>query len=159
MTLETPFLEHTALFTLKTDQPHPRLGNGLLATLKIPILYDQDDANEFCIELNFREARLWSKVRSSQVGMPFIGNWSTVQSPAQNTSEPSFGPAFSCFLPNFLYQPGLAETITLYAFSRARWVRETCFSERADRPLDETLRERLERLGWGPSSLSSPDHL
>jgi hypothetical protein len=133
LTIETPFGDETAILLLKTDVPHPRLGNGLLAILKIPLLSELERANEFCIELNYAEAQLWK-------GSAFIGNWC-----ANETLQGGrgFGPAFSCFIPNFVYRPGIAENLVLYAINRAQWVRRMWLPDAIDLPMHEILSKRL----------------
>jgi hypothetical protein len=59
LTIETPFGGHTAMLKLKTDQRHPRLGNGLVATLTLPDLCDTEgEMTDLSIEMNFLEVRL-----------------------------------------------------------------------------------------------------
>jgi hypothetical protein len=53
LTIETPFGDDSALLTLKTNQPHPRLGNGLLAVLIIPRLVETEKAISGANRLNF----------------------------------------------------------------------------------------------------------
>jgi hypothetical protein len=136
LSLETPFGDHTAILLLKTNVPHPRLGNGLLAILKIPLLSELDEANEFCIQLNFAEATLWSK------GSAFIGNWSANEAPAEGTQEIAFGPAFSSFVPNLVYGPGLAVNLVLYMIRRAQWVCQIWWPNTSDLPMHEILSKR-----------------
>ena len=133
LTLETPFGDETAILTLKTDQSHPRLGNGLMALLKIPLLSDEKDAAEFSLRLNYLEATIWQKT-----GMPLIGNWC-----ANEVFEHNFGPAFSCFIPNLFYQPGIAENLLMHAMVRARGVRQTWRSNETDSTMAEILSKRL----------------
>ena len=72
LTIETPFGGHTAMLKLKTDQRHPRLGNGLVATLTLPDLCDTEgEMTDLSIEMNFLEVTHWLKV-----GVPLIGSWS-----------------------------------------------------------------------------------
>ena len=138
LTIETPFGDHTAILLLKTDQPHPRLGNGLLAILKIPLLSELEGANDFSIKLNYAEALLWY-----EYAPPLIGNWCANEGRVQGEERPSFGPAFSSFIPNLLYQPGLAENVVLFALNRARWVRQFWLPNANDLPMHEILSKRL----------------
>jgi hypothetical protein len=136
LTIETPFGDHTAILLLKTDAPHPRLGNGLLAILKIPLLSKPESANEFCIELNYAEAQLWK-------GSAFIGNWCANEGRVEGETDSAFGPAFSAFIPNFVYRPGIAENLVLYAINRAQWVRRIWLPDAIDLPMHEILSKRL----------------
>jgi hypothetical protein len=140
LSIEMPFGDATAILLLKTDVPHPRLGNGLLGILKIPHFSKLESVNALSIEMNFLEALIWSKI-----GMPLIGNWTSVESGAPGEQEHGFVPAFSSFIPNLVYQPGLAETLVLYAMGRARWVREMLLPGTLDLPMHEILSKRLNR--------------
>jgi hypothetical protein len=138
LSIEMPFGDETAVLTLKTDVAHPRLGNGLLAILKIPHLSGPERVNALAIEMNYLEAMIWSKI-----GMPLIGNWCADESVMREKQEPGFVPAFSSFVPNLFYQPGLAENIVLYAAGRTRWVRQMWMPDEIDLPMHEILSKRL----------------
>ncbi len=56
LTLETPFGTDTALIRLITDQPHPRLGNGLLATLQLPWFANINEVLDGVDRFNFSES-------------------------------------------------------------------------------------------------------
>jgi hypothetical protein len=127
LSIEMPFGEETAILTLKTDVPHPRLGRGLLALLKIPHLSELERVNELSIEMNYLEANVWSKL-----GMPLIGNWCADEYAKLEKRERGFVPAFSSFVPNLFYQRGLAENIVLYAAGRTRWVRQMLMPDAID---------------------------
>ena len=135
---EIPFGAETAILTLKTDQSHPRLGNGLFALLKIPLLSDEKDAAEFSLGLNYLESLIWQKL-----GMPLIGNWCANKVFEAQGAEHNFGPSFSCFIPNLFYQPGIAENLLLYAMCRARCVRQTWPSNETKSTVAEILSKRL----------------
>ena len=134
LTIETPFGEHTAILTLKTEEPHPRLGNGLLAELKIPYFVETEQAFHTANFLNFLESTTWAGT-----GMPFTGSWTT-----RITSEPELiCLAYGNFVPNFVYQSGLAENLVLWAINRARWIRESRYPDVVDLPMHEILSRRL----------------
>jgi hypothetical protein len=137
LTIETPFGARTAMLKLKTDEPHPRLGNGLLATLTLPGLSEtESEMTERSIEMNYLEVTCWLKF-----GVPLIGNWSAEEwCPPEG---PRFATAFCLFVPNLMYQAGLAENLVLYAMARAKWFRERFYPKATDRPLHEILDERL----------------
>jgi hypothetical protein len=137
LTIETPFGAATAILKLKTDEPHPRLGNGLLITLTLPGLYeDEGRMADLAIEMNFMEITRWLKV-----GVPLIGNWSAER--WNLPAGPRFATAFSCFVPNMMYKPGLAENFVLYAMGRAKWFRERYLPDATDLPMHEILNKRL----------------
>jgi hypothetical protein len=126
------------MLQLLTSQPHPRLGNGLLAVLKLPFTTNADEANAVSNQLNFLEATTWTKMR-----MPLLGAWST----SPQSEDGSAGPTFSTFLPNLVYQPGIAENLVLWSLARARWVRETLWPDLVDLPMHEILRRRYSLQG------------
>ena len=137
LTIETPFGGHTAMLKLKTDEPHPRLGNGLAATLTLPDLCDTESVmRDRSIEMNFLEVTHWLKV-----GVPLIGSWSVEK--WGPPSGPRFATAFRFFIPNLMYQRGLAENLVLYAMGRAKWVREKLYPGVVDLPMHEILDKRL----------------
>ena len=138
LTIEMPFFgEATAVLALRTDMPHPRLGNGLRAILKLPRVSGFEDTNALSIEMNYLEDRLWSKV-----GVPFIGSWSARAEDA--LGEPGFVPSFRVFVPNLAYERGLAENFVLYAMGRARWFRQLWLPDAVDLPMHEILSRRLD---------------
>lgn len=69
LTIETPFGDNSALLTLKTNQPHPHLGNGLLVVLKIPHRVANEKAISEANWLNYLESSTWTSKR-----MPFTGS-------------------------------------------------------------------------------------
>lgn len=133
LTLEVSFGEHSSILQLFADQEHPRLGSGLLFFLRLPYAYTYDEAIERAAHLNFQEARLWSKIR-----MPFLGNWTAVEG-----QEDTFWLAYTSFIPNLIYQGGLAENVLLWGMGRARWVREMIEPDAVDMPMPEILMKRL----------------
>lgn len=137
LTLEMPFGDTTATLVLRTDLPHPRLGNGLHAALKLPCLANAETINTVAIQLNHLESRMWSKA-----GTPLIGNWYAERN-TPGDPESGFVPAFSFFLPNFIYELGLAEHFVLHAMARARWGREVLLPNESDLPLHEILDKRF----------------
>lgn len=137
LTIEASFGADSCLLSLYTDQPHPRLGNGLLMVVKLPILWEQNEANAQANDLNFWEARNWTNAR-----VPFVGNWSSSE-----VSEDMYCVTYTSFIPNILYQSGLAENIALWGLSRARCVRETWYPDLVDVPISETLKDRMSPLG------------
>lgn len=134
--IETPFGHTSAILVLKADEPHPRLGNGLVAFLKIPCVSELQTAQALAIELNYLESSVWSKS-----GMQFIGNWGVDEWGVKG--EPGYAPVFSCFIPNQLYQRGLAETLVVDGLARAKWARELLRPDAVDLTMEEILNSRL----------------
>lgn len=133
LSLEVPFGSDTALIQLSTNQPHPQLGNGLLATLKLPVWIDDPmsmDPNWY----NLLEL-------SSLTYVPLIGSWCTYP---MNDEQSVI--AFSSFIPNLLYQPSLATNMALWMMGRAGWTRSTHYPDLIDTPLQDTLRKRYEGM-------------
>jgi hypothetical protein len=130
MSFETPFGTDTALVRLFATEKHPQLGNGLLATLQLPMVDDDLTMAKEAAELNFLEAVSWTN-------FPQLGCWHTNQN--RGNQE---GLAFSLFIPNALYMPGLASRTAAWFFQRARWVREQRFPAMMDLPMLEILNNR-----------------
>jgi hypothetical protein len=138
LTLETPFGSDSALIRLVTSETHPQLGNGLLATLQLPFGGEALAAARHAAELNHLEAASWTD-------FPQLGCWHTAQ------NRDGEGPAFTLFVPNALYRPGIATNVALWFLARARWVRVQMFPNMVDTTMLQVLSKRLGR----PPSLSS----
>jgi len=69
VTLETPVGESSALIQVRTDNAHPALGSGLLATLQLPFRGDETKALDICMWLNHFESAFGPRSRSSEVGI------------------------------------------------------------------------------------------
>jgi hypothetical protein len=136
--VEAPFGSHTALVHLVASVPHRRLGNGLLAILVVPFFSDLESAERFCVALNYAEDRVWSKA-----DFPLLGNWCADQMEDLHGAGGRFAPTFSCFVPNLMYQRGLAEHLLLHLLMRARWVRQTWAPDTVDESLNAIFARRL----------------
>ena len=130
LTLETPFGEDSALIRLLTDQAHPHLGNGLLATLQLPMVLEESEIAGLANELNYMEASSWT-------GFPLIGCWHS-----KKQGEGAMA-AFSTFVPNALHQPLIATNIAFWMLNRARWVRDKRYPHLIDQPMIEILNRRM----------------
>jgi hypothetical protein len=135
LSMQTPFGDASAIILLRTDKPHPRLGNGLHLSLSFPHVSEAESANALAIEMNYLEDRLWS-----QLGVQFMGNWH-----ADEWRGHGFVPEFSCFIPNMVYFPGLAANLVLYAMARAKWGRQMLRPGAIDLPMHEILKMRFPR--------------
>jgi hypothetical protein len=132
-----PFGDHTAILRMITDQPHPRLGSGLLVMLHIPVVSGREEAETTCVSLNYMEATGWSKL-----GVPFIGSWCANE--AQDSGGAWFcAPTFGCFIPNMMYRLGIAENFALYMMTRARWARQTLWPTVVDSSMEAIASRRL----------------
>jgi hypothetical protein len=110
----------------------------LLATLVVPFFSDLESAEKFCVTLNYVEDRVWSKA-----GFPLLGNWCAEQMEDRHGAGGRFAPTFSCFIPNLLYQRGLAEHLVVHLLMRARWVRHTWAPDTVDESIDAIFARRL----------------
>ena len=131
LTIETSFGHDTALIRLRTEDAHPALGTGLLATLQIPIFSNPQEMADECAYLNLLETMAWTDI-------PQLGCWHPHTSRADQE-----GPAFTMFVPNALYQPGLAHYVAAWMIQRARWLREQRFPSMKDKSIDAILKERF----------------
>jgi hypothetical protein len=143
--LTTPFGEDLALVQLRTDQPHQDLGNGLFALLVLPFRFAAAEACEIASTLNHLEARYWTGSQAP----PLIGAWSPTDG---GCDEGIMQVAHGMFIPNLLYQIGIAENIALQLIARARWVRRALWPRLTDLPMFEILDRRLSE--WGHSGLA-----
>jgi hypothetical protein len=134
LSAETPFGSATALVRLMTDQKHPQLGSGLLATLQLPFFGEDSEIANECAGLNFLEAISWT-------GFPLFGCWHPNACPSASGEEKQ-SPAFITFVPNALYQPGLTTNVAFWMLERARWVRQTRWPDLEDKRMIEIREER-----------------
>ena len=133
LTVETPFGSNSALIRLRTDQKHPALGNGLLATLQVPFFADASEIASECAWLNFFESITWTKV-------PLFGCWHP-DSLGQKAEQE--GLAFASFVPNALYREGLATNVALWMIARAQWLRQLNWADLEDKTMMEIMKGRV----------------
>jgi len=50
---------------------------------------------------------------------PLLGSWC-----AHEARNETFGPAYSSFIPNALFQPGLVRNVAFWMMGRTRWFKE-----------------------------------
>lgn len=136
--MEMPFGDATARLKLRTDEPHPRLGNGLRVTLTLPVWSSESDTDELTMEMNYTQ-----QINLPNYGGPFIGSWSAENWSEFRKGDASFAPAQSFFVPNLFYQRGLAETLVVYAMARAKRLREISMPGAIDLPMYQILDKRL----------------
>jgi hypothetical protein len=133
LSLATPFGHDSALISVRTDQPHLRLGNGLSVRLSVPHMADAESSCALTIRPNYLEERFLSNFST-----PLMGHWHAVEGPGHN-----FAPEFICFVPNMIYFPHLAENRTLYMMARAKWAREILRPGAVDFPMHKILEKRF----------------
>ena len=133
LSAETPFGSSSALIRLWSDQDHPQLGAGLLTTLQLPMTISFDEAATMSSAFNLSEQEAWT-------GFPLVGAWHAVG------EGDDAGIAFSSFVPNAFYMPGLAGQIAIWMIERARWVRENFYPDLIDDTMAQILERRFGRL-------------
>jgi hypothetical protein len=131
LTVETPFGDHSALIRLQTEQKHPQLGNGLLATLQLPYSGDNLSTAKDAATLNLNESAGWTD-------FPLIGCWHSRQYRDDDCEL-----VFSSFIPNSLYQSGLATEVAFWLLKRARWAREKLYPDVVDKTMLEIVKSRF----------------
>lgn len=96
--------QHTVLFRLRADQPHPYLGGGLLAVLEMPYQIEEPRIDRVLDQLNVAEM-------APHALPPHFGAW----------CRGSLGSnaAYVTFLPNPLHIPGIALNLAVWAYARA----------------------------------------
>ncbi|HEY7247634.1 MAG TPA: hypothetical protein VH678_27500 [Xanthobacteraceae bacterium] len=122
LTLETPFGNDTALVRLHTEGKHPQLGYGLLGTLQVPYFAELEMIARECADLNALESGSWT-------GFPQLGCWHW-----QESRGTQGGLAFTSFIPNALYQPGIATNLAIWLVARSRWLRQIKWPDAVDQP-------------------------
>jgi hypothetical protein len=133
LSMETPFGDDSALISLRTDQPHFRLGNGLSVKLSLPHSSGAESIYALTNRLNYLESRFLSNFST-----PLMGHWHAVEGPGHD-----FAPEFICFVPNMVYFPHLAANLTLYMMARAKWAREILRPGAVDFPMYKILEKRF----------------
>lgn len=129
-TFETPIGAESALIQLHTDQPHPALGQGLLATLTMPSILSQADAAESCMWNNLTQTIGWSDV-------PHLGTWR-----ARERTEGQYYCAYSTFFPNALYNVNIITNAALWMLGTARYIKDAFYKEQKDMTMLEIYKKR-----------------
>ncbi len=92
---------------ISAADPHPELGHGLLVTLTIPVLMDDQHKAQAAMLLNEQERREWNWYND-------LGSWC-----CRNGEL-----AFVCFVPNICFTPGILTDFSHDMGIRANWVNE-----------------------------------
>lgn len=98
----------TALWQLRTDEPHPEMGGGLFCILQMPHqIDDESKLNKIIIQLNQMEM-------APHDMPPHFGAWCI--------GRMDNNPAYVSFLPNTLHSVnGIALNFSIWANARAQW--------------------------------------
>ncbi len=102
---ELPFMGRTSLVGLYTNDSHPRVGNGLLATIKIP--GQHEDITDLALALNEKEFALSGNV--------FLGSW------CRTTAGHL---CFASYYPNTAHFNGIIPYIYNAFVEKAQWIAE-----------------------------------
>ena len=130
LTLETPFGSDSALIRLLSDVPHPALGNGLLTSIQLPFTYDEDEATRIASELNLRASALGA------TNATLLGSWHPRE------IRGAWAPAYGSFIPNALYNRGLATNMALWAVDLAQWARAEVWPQLTNEKMITILNRR-----------------
>ena len=134
LTLETPMGDTSALIQLQSNTPHPGLGNGLLTSLLLPFTHSEEEAVQIARELNRNASRPDSTLAT------FLGSWH-----AREIGD-SWTVAYGSFIPNALYQEGLATNLALWTIELARWAQRMIWPDLKNKAMTEIYSERMRRL-------------
>ena len=104
----------------------------MLVTLQAPFFGEPKIIANECAGFNLLET-LWTDI-------PQFGSWH----PHASRGEQE-GLAFSTFVPNALYQSGIATQIAFWMLQRARWLRQERWPHLSDKPILEILKGRLNK--------------
>jgi hypothetical protein len=137
MSLETPFGSERAFIHFLTDEEHPQLGHGLTAVLRLPFVGTSHAIAKEVAALNLLEAVSWT-------GFPQLGCWHAI-----DVRPGEKAPAFTLFVPNVLYRPGLITHFAMWFVLRARWAREQRYPDMQDLPLADIPKRLAAIFGEG----------
>src|SRR5262249_40373482 len=130
LSAEFPFGRLTSLLQMKTAEPHPRFGHGLLILQSLPQVPhgESAEAAELALKLNESE-------QDSTFFGHFLGSW----------CPGTHALTFATFCPNFLYAPSLAVNLAMNAVRRAWWAATQAFDAGWD--FDQAWEFRKTTLG------------
>ena len=111
------------------QEQNPRLGNGCLLLLTLPIEEKGVTWARRALALNDLEIR-------SHTSTPFLGSW----------CADKLGLTFVSFLPNCLFAPGVITNLVLASSLRALWVNEEVFGYDARAHFKDALRMKTDQI-------------
>jgi hypothetical protein len=134
VSLEIPLGGVSAHIQLLTVEVHPQLGHGLMASLQLPYFDTFPYIANEAAALNLLEFGSWT-------GFPQLGCWR-----ASKMRQPGIsGLAFTLFMSNALYRPGLATHIAAWLLRRALWAYEVRYPDIQDLAILD-LKQRVGRF-------------
>ena len=131
VTAEFPHPAHSYMLRLLTEQDHPRLGAGLLATLNLPEGDDDLATARAALELNAQEAA------GPGLNTHFLGSW----------CASSAGLAFSTFFPNRMANDGIPMSAAFNMIHRAKAHCEKVHHFDWRENFETSMKRYMERLG------------
>jgi hypothetical protein len=131
LSLETPMGSSSALIRLLSEPSHPTFRSGLLATAQLPFVDDEQSIIDQCMWLNFLQSVHWTN-------SPQLGTWHAKE---KMTNE--FSAAHGIFIPNVLYQKGLATQITHWQIGNAKSAKGLLWADLEDLSMKEVLYQRF----------------
>ena len=134
LTLETPIGTSSTLIRLRTDIPHPGLGNGLLSSVQLPFWQDETKTVEDAMWFNFFQSISWTEV-------PQLGSWHP-----REVASGQYSVASGTFYPNALYMKGIATNAALWKLGIAWWIKKQFHADLVDLTMAQILELRLGNL-------------
>ncbi len=107
--------EGDIVIAVKTDEPHPKVGNGLHLTLSIPLTLTAEGIGHLVLELNGLERTDYKRCHT-------LGSW----------CEHEGKLAFRLFVPNCLYDHRMLHDLLVNFSTRAIWANEFFVAKRAE---------------------------
>jgi hypothetical protein len=95
------------LLEIRADRPHPRLGNGLSLSLRLPTELAPGSRAHTALQLNDMERRQWNWCHD-------VGSWCCAGDDL----------AFNCFVPNVSFAPMILSELAHDMAIRAKWANE-----------------------------------
>lgn len=131
LSIEVSFGQGTSLTSIRANEPHRRLGQGLTVRLNLPMVVEDEEANRLVALLNLHES-----LGSSEA--THVGAWCWDEWPVTGR-----GVAYQLFLPNRLYQQGIAQDAALSSVKRALWADRVLNGEASKANVWQTLADRF----------------
>lgn len=129
LSAEFPFGEQTSLMRIDTSEAHPRLGNGCLMKLTLPLKVDDAAKDNGWLGLNCLETE-------NPLAPHLLGSW----------CSDKMGPTFVSFLPNVIHRPGDLTNFAMSMASRAKWASDDVFGFDFVSDFDGALERKIDLM-------------
>jgi hypothetical protein len=133
--LECGFGDYTSLSVLSADQPHRRLGVGLVVRVQVPTEIGMEDGCRIAATLNRHE-------RSAGPIAPHVGAWCV-----DATAAGRIAVTYRSFLPNFAFQSGLIMDSAWSCMTRMNWVDQKMNAQKSTTNPWQRMANGLRALG------------